>query len=283
MAVKATPAKRPSVRPKKSPPAPTPRPKPVSSIPKSPPTPDRGTISKEATKPPQESNRVGAIVAGLQADKPAAPDAPKTDPNAGALKSLDEVTSKDHKFWGGQTTTPKGKPIKSGHKENEGSHYKTVGEYWKGTAMSGTDGKDRKQPWSAAYISSAHKRAGVTNFPPSIRHSTYINNAVEARKSVDQDAPYWGYRPSERAPKQGDMVCFGRGSSSATFDDQQGGKYPSHCDFVKKVGKGYIETLGGNVGDSVSTRRFTTDEKGLLNDPNQRWIAVLGPRNLKTD
>lgn len=274
----------PTPRPKSSVPTPTARPNNApSSVPTPTPRPDTTNISKEATKPAQESERVGAILAGLQADKPSEVKPTGADPNAAALKKLDEVTSQDHKDWGGQTTTPKGEPIKAGHKENEDSHYKKVGEYWSDTAMAGTDGKDTDQPWSAAYISSAHKRAGVTNFPPSIRHSTYIKDAIDARKAGDKDAPYHGFKPEERAPKQGDLVCFGRADSSATFDDQQGGKYPSHCDFVKKVGDGYIETLGGNVGDSVSTRKFSTDENGKLNDPNQRWIAVLAPNNLKTE
>ena len=278
--VKKTPV--PIARPQSKTPVPTPRPaKGTSSVPVPTPRPDRTSISAEAKKPAQESDRVGAILSGLQADKPA--EAGASDPNAGALKKLDEVTSQDHKDWGGQTTTPKGEPIKEGHKENENSHYKKVGEYWNDTALKGTDGKDRDQPWSAAYISSAHKRAGVTNFPPSIRHSTYIKDAIDARKAGDKDAPYHGFKPEERAPKKGDLVCFGRENSSATFDNQQGGKYPSHCDFVKKVGDGYIETLGGNVGDSVSTRKFSTDENGKLNDPNQRWIAVLAPNNLKTE
>lgn len=292
MALKAPAAKPPSSsvkkpavptpRPKSNVPVPTPRPK-SASVPVPTPRPDSTNISVEAKKPPQESERVGAILAGLQTEKPAEAKPAGADPNAAALERLDAVTSQDHKDWGGQTTTPKGQPIKPGHKEDEDSHYKKVGEYWNDTAMAGTDGKDTDQPWSAAYISSAHKRAGITNFPPSIRHSTYIKDAIDARNAGDKDAPYHGFRPEERAPKQGDLVCFGRENSSATFDNQQGGKYPSHCDFVKEVGDGYIETLGGNVGDSVSTRKFSTDENGMINDPNQRWIAVLAPNNLKTD
>jgi chitosanase len=259
----------------------TPKPsKPVSAAAK----PDRTVLSGE--KPgPETSDRVSNILSGLgeTSTADAKPVAGKpASPNAEALKSLDTVTSQDHKDWGEQTTTPKGQPIEPGLKENDESRYKTVGEYWKGTALEGTDGKDRDQPWSAAYISSAHKRAGITNFPASIRHSTYIKDAVDATKSGDKTAPYAAHRPNERAPEKGDLVCFGRKGSTATFDDQQGGKYASHCDFVKKVGDGYIETLGGNVGDSVSTRRFSTDDKGMLNDENQRWIAVLAPQNLET-
>ena len=202
------------------------------------------------------------------------------NPNQAAIDAIDQVTDQDHEFWGGQTTTPKGAPINPGFRETDESHYQTVGEYWNGTALEGTDGRDPDQPWSAAYISSVHDRAGVTNFEPSIRHSTYISNAIEARQAEDTSAPYWGYRPSERAPQKGDMVCWNRGSS-ATFDDQQGGKYKSHCDIVKSVEDGLITTIGGNVGDSVSTRQFSIDENGLLNDPSQSWLAVLAPQNLE--
>lgn len=241
---------------------------------------DKVSVSSEATEvEPDSSSRVSDIVSGLSADDPSAEPA---NPNQPAIDAIDRVTEQDHEFWGGQTTTPKGAPIKPGFRETDESHYQTVGEYWNGTILEGTDGRDTDKPWSAAYISSVHDRAGVTNFEPSVRHSSYINDAIEARKADDTSAPYWGYRPSERAPEKGDMVCWTRGSN-ATFDDQQGGQYKSHCDIVKSVEDGLITTIGGNVGDSVSTRQFTTDENGLLNDPNQNWLAVLAPQNLEMD
>jgi hypothetical protein len=49
------------------------------------------------------------------------------------------------------------------------------------------------------------------------------------------------------------------------------------------VGDGTITTQGGNVADSVSTREFSIDENGLLNDPNKNWLAVLAPQNLEME
>ncbi len=242
--------------------------------------PDKITVSSEAREiEPDSSSRVSNILGALAADEPAAE--PTANPNQAAIDAIDRVTDQDHEFWGGQTTTPNGAPITPGFRETDESHYQTVGEYWNGTILEGTDGRDTEHPWSAAYISSVHERAGVTNFEPSVRHSTYINDAIEARKAEDTSAPYWGYRPTGRAPQEGDMVCWNRSGSSATFDDQQGGQYKSHCDIVKSVEDGLITTIGGNVGDSVSTRQFSIDENGLLNDPSQNWLAVLAPQNLE--
>lgn len=254
------PSKRPADAPNKIP------------VPSKRPSTDQVSLSRDSKKTETgASASVAAITAGLQDASPAST----------AGEAIGKVLDQDHKDWGGQTTTSKGVPLTPGHREDEKGFSDRVGEYFRGTALAGTTGKDRDVPWSAAYISSVHERAGVTNFPASIRHSTYINNAIEARKNGDKQAPYLGYRPSERAPQVGDLVCFNRGNGTASFDDQRGGQYPSHCDFVKAVNPGSITTQGGNVGDSVSTRQFTTDASGLLNDKSQRWIAVLGPQNLE--
>lgn len=198
------------------------------------------------------------------------------------LASLDRVSAADHNEWGGQVTDPSGdKVLTPGKVENEGDRVNRVGDYWKSVGMNGWDG-NTDQPWSSAYISSLHERAGITNFNGSIRHSEYISKAIEDRQSGNTDAPYWGNRVGERAPQQGDLVCWTRKGSRASFDDQQGGRYPSHCDRVQSVQPGSITTQGGNVGDSVSTRTFTTDENGMLSDPSKNFIAILAPQNLET-
>ena len=61
-----------------------------------------------------------------------------------------------------------------------------------------------------------------------------------------------------------------------------GGQYTSHCDIVTGVRDGFIDTIGGNVGDGVATRSFTTYANGLDNDPVKDWIAVRAPQMLGT-
>ena len=220
------------------------------------------------------TEQVSTIVAGLSV-------APAPDRNAGPLARIDEITRADHAKYGGQTTTPNGGVITPGVQEGQSPLREDIGRMWENVGVQGRDGSN-EAPWSAAYISDVMNRAGVDNFQGSARHSEYINAAISARQNEDTSASHWGFRTSERAPQAGDLVCFSRAESSATFDDQQNGQYSSHCDIVQAVRPGFIDTIGGNVGDSVSTRSFTTDENGVINDPAQNWIAVLAPQMLGT-
>lgn len=249
------------------------KPESVKTSPKPVPRPssDGVSLSGEARNA-EEPNRAKELIGGLDRAFTSLPS-----------RAMDEITTQDHRDWGGQITDQQGNVLQPGHKEFEDSHYETVGEYWDTTEFDHLDGRDTDQAWSAAYVSSVHQRAGISNFEPSIRHSTYINDAIEARNQQDASAPYWGFRPEERAPQPGDLLCWNRAGASASFDKQQGGSYESHCDFVKSVNDGTITTLGGNVADSVSTREFSIDENGLLNDPGQDWLAVLAPKNLRWD
>lgn len=238
------------------------------------PTPvDQSSVDRKAAQEVGDTPRVSNLVAGLSE--------PAANPNEAALGRIADITSADHQKYGGQTTTAKGDVVKPGVKENQSPLKEDIGRMWENVGVKGRDGSS-SEAWSAAYISDVMNRAGVDNFQKSIRHSEYINGAIEARKNGDTEASHWGYRTSERAPQAGDLVCFERASSGATFDDQRGGKYASHCDIVTGVRDGAIDTIGGNVGDSVSTRSFTTDADGMINDKAQKWIAILAPQQLGT-
>lgn len=241
------------------------------------PTADNASVDRKAAQEVGNTDRVGDVVAGLSETPAATP----ADPNAGALGRIADITSADHKKYGEQTTTPNGRVIDPGVKEGQSPLKQDIKRMWENVGVKGRDGSS-KEPWSAAYISDVMNRAGVDNFQKSIRHSEYISGAIDARKNGDTEASHWGYRTSERAPQAGDLVCFERDNSGATFDDQRGGKYASHCDIVTGVRDGAIDTIGGNVGNSVSTRSFTTDENGMINDKAQKWIAILAPQQLGT-
>lgn len=245
---------------------------PVASSPK-----DSATVDRAAAKEVGETDRVANLTAALA-------EPTTTDPNAAALERIAEITREDHKKYGGQTTEADGTPITKGVSEKEDPLRTDIGRMWESAGINqGWDGKT-DQPWSAAYISDVMKRAGVDNFQSSAAHSKYIKGAIDARNAGDTEASHWGYRTSERAPQAGDLVCFAREGSGASFDQQGDGQYKSHCDIVTGVREGFIDTIGGNVGDgvndSVSARSFTTDENGLINDPSKSWIAVLAPQKL---
>ena len=234
---------------------------------------DQSNVDRKAAQEVGDTDRVSNVVAGLS-ETPA-------DPNAGALGRIADITSADHKKYGEQTTTPNGRVINRGVQEGQSPLKQDIKRMWENVGVKGRDGSS-EEPWSAAYISDVMNRAGVDNFEKSIRHSDYISGAIDARKNDDKEASHWGYRTSERAPQAGDLVCFERNNSGATFDDQRGGKYASHCDIVTGVREGAIDTIGGNVGHSVSTRSFSTDENGMIDDKSQKWIAILAPQQLGT-
>ena len=261
---------------------------------------DSVSIDRTAAKDNGNTDRVAGLTAAL-ADPTSAEagssatagveqaktDPVNTDPNAAALERIAEITKADHEKYGGQTTEQSGKVINKGVPETEDPLRSDIGRMWESAgSKEGWDGAT-KQPWSAAYISDVMKRAGVDNFDSSIKHSTYINGAIEARKAGDTEASHWGYKTDERAPQPGDLLCFARANSGATFEDQKQGEYASHCDIVTGVRPGFVDVIGGNVGDdvndSVSARSFTTDENGMVNDPSKSWIAVLAPQKLGTE
>ena len=242
---------------------------------------DSVSIDRQAASENGNTDRVANLTAGLEA-----PTEAQSNPNEAALARIAEITEADHAKYGGQTTEADGTPIKKGVSEKEDPLRTDIGRMWESAGINqGWDG-NTKQPWSAAYISDVMKRAGVDNFESSAAHSKYIKGAIDARKAGDTEASHWGYRTSERAPQAGDLVCFAREGSGATFDNQGNGQYKSHCDIVTGVRDGFIDTIGGNVGDgvndSVSKRSFTTDENGMINDPSKSWIGVLAPQQLGT-
>ncbi len=242
---------------------------------------DSVSIDRKAAQEDGNTDRVSGLTAALGTDPVSA------DPNAAALERIADITKGDHEKYGEQTTKPDGTVINKGVSEKEDPLRSDIGRMWESAgSKEGWDGATN-QPWSAAYISDVMKRAGVDNFESSIKHSTYINGAIEARKAGDTEASHWGYKTDERAPQAGDLLCFARADSGATFDDQKGGSYKSHCDIVTGVRDGFVDVIGGNVGDdvndSVSKRSFTTDENGMVNDPSKSWIAVLAPQKLGTE
>lgn len=191
------------------------------------------------------------------------------------------LLDKEWKYFGRQAYRADGTVIRVGKKENESSVYKRVGYYWqRGTGLN-YDGRDRNQPWSAAFISTMHRDSNVgPQFKRSPAHAKYIRDAISKKQAGDTSAAYWGYRLSERAPQIGDMVAYSR--QKGIDYDHQPEYYKSHCDVVVAVRPGEIDVIGGNVGDSVSKKTLSTDQAGLLTDQRHNWFAVLAPNDLSS-
>ena len=147
-------------------------------------------------------------------------------------------------------------------------------------------------PWSAVFISSVMKQAGLSadQFRPAPAHAGYIQSAIEAYGETRAAYAYLPCDPSWTAPRIGDLICYSRNSSPIHSFDQvvsgveavQSGHgqfgFESHCDVVTEVSitpKHVIHSIGGNVGDTV-----TKTERALAGGPittgrPAAWIAVL--------
>ena len=108
-------------------------------------------------------------------------------------------------------------------------------------------------------------------------HASYIRDSISAKREGREDAAYWGHRTSERAPQVGDLI--GRARQGGVDYDNQPEFYKSHTDIVVEVGQGYVDMIGGNVGDSVTRTRVSTDAEGFVVN-RQRYFVVMEPKNL---
>ena len=135
-------------------------------------------------------------------------------------------------------------------------------------------------PWSAAFISYVMDKAGLDarQFRFSPAHWQYIQRAVQQPEG-------YGYRacdPRSTVPAVGDLLCYSRGTpllkDFAAWRDaalQPGFAAPAHCEVVVEVDTGAkkMETVGGNVVQSVARRKLKLNQANVLSrshDPSQQ-------------
>jgi len=126
-------------------------------------------------------------------------------------------------------------------------------------------------PWSAAFISYLMDQAGLSaeEFRYASAHAVYIKPALEAQ-------PGYAYRACDvrrTVPRVGDLICYGRAAQPLrsyadwmAHKDELGSQVKSHCDLVVAVdlAASKIESIGGNVEQSVTWRRLMLDADGHL-------------------
>lgn len=143
-------------------------------------------------------------------------------------------------------------------------------------------------PWSAVFISNIFNVNGYTKeeFDGSSAHAIYIRNALSNFSSHNDKYRFLACDPNKVKPRIGDIVCTGRNENSISYEKllelydnwavkAQDYKFESHCDIVTAVMKvksgrssltSYkIETVGGNVNDSVCKKYWSTPS-GFLDD-----------------
>ncbi len=144
-------------------------------------------------------------------------------------------------------------------------------------------------PWSAVFVSSVMKQAGLTpaQFRPAAAHAGYIQAAVEAYAQGRAAYAYLPCDPSWVEPRPGDVICYSRNSSPVRSFGQvlngleaakSGFSYESHCDIVSQVArapKHVVHSIGGNVGDTVTKTERTLTGGPITTARSGAWIAIL--------
>lgn len=160
-------------------------------------------------------------------------------------------------------------------------------EYYRvGIGMAVTDAQlqsaafQAAHPWSAVFVSFVVRTAGGGRAPfhYSAAHQGYIRAARENRLRGDTSNPFWAFRPTEVAPRVGDLVCASRQNSGATYDNIGNRQTrATHCDVVVEVQPGRIRVIGGNVGQTVGEKWLHTGADGrlLLSGTQSRFFAVI--------
>ncbi|PSJ58409.1 DUF2272 domain-containing protein [Mesorhizobium ephedrae] len=161
-------------------------------------------------------------------------------------------------------------------KENEEPYFRFVGKMWDAIGLN-LDGRDRDQPWSAAFISWCVRTAGYNGFKFAAAHARYIHDSIK-KKLAGEESPFWGWRIGEQKAELGDMVCQWR-NTPRTYDQAAAADgFFSHCDIIVEVGDGFVRALGGNNSDTVNYKRYNLTAAGnLLSE--RKVFAILKNRN----
>ena len=205
---------------------------------------------------------------------------PPARPNT--IKRILQVAIEEWAWFGSQVVLGKS-VIQRGGQEHHRHYFQRVGDYWReGAGVSGKDGRDRNDYWSAAFICFVMRKAGVpeSEFPSTRRHSKYIHHAIQNVENLRGGAAFHGWRLHEHAPKVGDLVCYSRSGWMRGYDQAKNHeRYSAHGDIVVHTRPPHeIWTIGGNVRDSVSLRILYTDYQGYLDsamNSHQRWFCVI--------
>ena len=132
-------------------------------------------------------------------------------------------------------------------------------------------------PWSAAFVSYVMDRAGLNDqqFRYASAHWQYIQPALQSA----EDYAYRACDPRTTTPAVGDLLCYSRGApllkdfaAWRTAALQPGFAAPAHCEVVVEVDTDAekIETVGGNVVQSVTRRRLRLNQANVLSLSHDR-------------
>lgn len=150
-----------------------------------------------------------------------------------------------------------------------------VAKYWRAVAKPWA-GTDCDKPWSAAFVSWVVREAGIPerSFPGGALHADYLR--AIAGHSNGADKRFRLRDPASYAPRPGDLICAPRGGSRPARFDQIDPEAPMHCDIVISNENGQLDSIGGNVRNSVSRTLRAVDATGLAASAVDRpWQLVV--------
>jgi hypothetical protein len=153
-----------------------------------------------------------------------------------------------------------------------------VGQYWRAVDEDWS-GRDCDKPWSAAFVSWLMLEAGVPpeQFTPSGLHADYLR-AIPGAGS-DAGARFALRDASLYSPRPGDLICATRAGASIPAYNRIPDGTTMHCDLVVLNQGGRLESIGGNVRNSVSKTVRQVGPDGLLPAFGDRpWVLVVENR-----
>jgi hypothetical protein len=195
------------------------------------------------------------------------------------VTALIEAANKEWIFFGYSRYTLQSKSSISGV-ESAPPYTQRITDYWAVVGHPHWDGKTSK-PWSAAFISWCFKSAGNAHaFPGSAQHSVYID-AIRRNRAPGLVL----VEPSRASLKVGDLIWMSRKSQETpnppkSYQDavtrlQAGEMFSSHVDIVVETRPGEIDSIGGNVQDSITKSTWRTNAAGNIVDLRRTWIGVV--------
>ena len=221
----------------------------------------------------------GALI-GAAAGCAVVPPRPPVDPQL-VRGNILRLAQAEWNAFGGQTIYREAgreriDPVGVWEDERRGSP--RIAEYWRAVAEEWT-GYDCDKPWSAAFISWLMIEAGVpgAEFSPSGLHADYLR---AIGRGQDRPGARFALRdPKDFTPRPGDLICATRAGASIPAFDRIPDGTPMHCDLVVAIDGGRLESIGGNVRNSISKTMRPVDALGRLDLAADRpWVLVVENR-----
>lgn len=167
-----------------------------------------------------------------------------------------------------------------GYWEDDEARADRVRQYWQTVGRPHLTGYDCQEPWSAAFMSWLMRTAGVaeTVFPSADAHWVYLDAILDHANQAD--ALFIPHRLDYYAPRTGDLICAYREPAETIKRLEALPRIPPdtrlHCDVVVKTDGRQIETIGGNVRNSVSRTIMPLDRNGRLHPLLKRyWFMAV--------